>query len=84
MYLCVDVLLENTLDQANVFVVGDTTTVVDLCAEEINYFIRDARILIEEHFELFLAYIQVFVREFVRDVPTDCTEFSSILNDRME
>lgn len=84
MYLTIDEARENSLDETDVFVVGDTTAVIDFCAEEIDNLVGDVSVLVEEHFELFLANAEIFVREFVRDIPADWPEFSSVLDDRVE
>lgn len=80
----VDVLFENALDKSDVFIVSDSTAVVDLRAEEVNDLVRDLRVLIQEHLKLLLADIQVFIGELVGNIPSNRTELSPVLDDSVE
>ena len=76
--------MQNGFDQCHILVICDSTTVVNLSTKVIQDLIRDLLIFIEQHFQLSLADCEIFHGEFVRDIPANCTEFPSVLDDGME
>jgi len=76
--------VQNGFNQCHILVIGNSTTIVNLSTKVIQDLIRDLLIFIQQHFQLSLADGEIFHSEFVRDIPADCTEFSSVLDDCME
>mmetsp|Transcript_92576 Transcript_92576/g.215096 ORF Transcript_92576/g.215096 Transcript_92576/m.215096 type:complete len:416 (-) Transcript_92576:1301-2548(-) len=76
--------LDHAFNQDLVFLVGDAAAIVDLCAEELQYLVRNLFVVVQKVLQLSAIGHQVLRREVVRDVPTDGTELPTILTDRVE
>lgn len=79
-----DISFHDVFDEPDILVVSDPTTVVYLCAQVVEYFIRDHFVLIQQHSKLPLANAQVFVCKLVRDIPSNGSELPPVLDNRME
>ena len=82
--LIVAVGLKDSLDKSDVLIISDSSTVVDLSSNEVKHLVRDEVVSIEESLELHSADLEVLVGEAVGDVPTDCAELTSVLDDGVE
>lgn len=80
----VDVALKNGLDESDVLLLRDTSTVVDLGTKHVEYFIRDVVVGLDKLLKLATTDEQVFISERIGNVPANRTELSSILDDSME
>lgn len=80
----VHIVLQNGFDQPDIFVVCDSSSVVDLCAQEVDDLVGNNIIVVQQHFQLSLADGHILIGEFVGDIPADGSEFSAILNDSVE
>jgi len=80
----VDVLLDYRLDQSDVFVISHAAPVVDLPAKELDDFIRDVIVVVEQHLQLPLADRKVLVGKLIGDVPANRAELSPVLDYSVE
>lgn len=78
------VSFQNGFYQPHVFVICNSAAIVDLCAKVVEDFEGNHVVLVQKHFQLSLADPQVFIGEFIGDIPTDRTKLSAVLNDCME
>lgn len=76
--------LKNSFDQTYIFVIGDTTTIVDGSTENVQHLEWNLIIHIREDLKLPPAHIEIFISESVCNVPTDRTELTSVLHDGVE
>jgi hypothetical protein len=76
--------MQNGYNQCLILANCDSTIVVNLSAQVIQYLKKDFLIFIQQHFQLSLADCEVFDGEFVQDTPTNCIEFSSVLENGVE
>jgi hypothetical protein len=82
--IVVDIVLENGLDQSNIFVVGDSTSIVDLRTKEVDDLVWNDIVFIQKHFELFLAHCQILICKLIGNVPAYRAEFPTILDNSVE
>ena len=80
----VDVALKNGANQADILLLSNSASVVDLGTEHVQHFVGDIIVRLDEFLQLTSADNQVFICEGVWDIPADWTELSSILNDSVE
>lgn len=76
--------MENGLNQAHIFIISHTTTVVDFGADVVQYLVRHFVEVFNEDLKLTTGHHQIFVCEGVGNVPADGSEFTSVLNDSVE
>ncbi len=79
-----NILLKNGLDQSHVLVISHSSSIIYFCTQVIEHFVWNDRIFIQQHCQLFFAYIKVLVGEFVGNVPSNRAKFSTVLYDCME
>lgn len=79
-----DISAHDGLDQPHILIVSDSSSIVYLCAQIVQHLVRHCLVLIKQHPQLPFANIQIFIGEFVGDVPPDWPEFAPILNNSME
>lgn len=82
--IIVDIILQYGLNQPDILIVSDPATIIDLGSKEIDDFVRHVIVFIQQHFQLSFTYCQVFVGELVSDVPSDGSEFTTVLDDGVE
>ena len=80
----VDVTLENSANQADILGLSYTTTIVDLGAKHVEYFVRHIIIGFHELLQLASAHNEIFIGEGVWDIPANWTELSSVLHNGVE
>lgn len=77
------VLLKCLSDTPEIFIICDTTTVVDLSGDVLESLPRNV-VLFKEDAQHGVGCVQVGIVELVGNVETERTELSSLLNDGME
>jgi len=82
--VCVDVALQDGPYQANILLLGDSSTVVDLGTKHVKHFVRHVVVGLNEFLQLSSTDDQVFISEGVGDIPADGAELTTILNDSVE
>lgn len=83
-HIGIKITAQNGLDESDIDVVSDSTTVVDFGANLVEYLVWDFFVVLDEDLQLFATNIQVFIGERVQDVPANWSELSAILHDGME
>ena len=80
----IEIAKKQSSNQSNIFIISDSTTIVDFCDKIVQSFEWNYRLLVKIHFQLHLRSLEVRIHPFIRNVPTDCTIFTSLKNDCME
>lgn len=80
----VDVAFKNSLDEANILFLCDSTTVVDLGTEHVQNLEGYIIVSLNEFLELPTANNKIFVGKGVRDIPANGTKLAAVLHDSME
>ena len=80
----VNVNLYDGGNEADILIISDPATIVDLGPQEVEHLVWDIIVFVKQHPQLFLADHQIFICELISNVPTNGPELSSVLNDSME
>lgn len=80
----VDKSPENGFDKSDIFVICDSTTIINLGSECVKYFEINLIIVIKETLKLLSAHIKIFEGECIWNIPANGSELSSVLYDSME
>mmetsp|Transcript_42958 Transcript_42958/g.91569 ORF Transcript_42958/g.91569 Transcript_42958/m.91569 type:complete len:215 (-) Transcript_42958:3224-3868(-) len=75
---------EDRADQELVLVIGHTSTIIDLSAQEIQNRVRGFLVLVDKQHQLLSAHLQVFGGKAVCDIPSDWPELPPVLHHRVE
>jgi len=76
--------MQDGLNQAYIFIVSHTTTIVDFCTDVVQHLIWHFVEVLNEDLKLATRHHQIFVGEGVGNVPADGSKFTSVLNDSVE
>ena len=83
-HVFVHVTSQNDVNQSNIFVICNTTTVINCRSNIVEHLVRHLFVGFNEDFKLSARHCQIFVCESVWDVPADWTELSAVLHDGVE
>lgn len=79
-----EVLFEGGKQAAPILVVSDTTSIIDVTSHEDQGIPWDLLLIVQENLQHRKRSLQVTVIEFVRNVPSERTELSTLLNNSVE
>lgn len=80
----VDKSPENGFDKSDIFVICDSTTIINLGSECVKYFEINLIIVIKETLKLLSTDIEIFKSKGIRNIPSYWTKLSSVLDNSME
>ncbi len=80
----INVHFNNRRDQPHILVIRHSTAVVDLRPEEVQNFIWDYIVLIEQHLQLLPTHSQILIRKLIRNIPTNGAKFTPVLYNSVE
>lgn len=79
-----DICLQDGSNKSAIFVIGHTSSIVYLSSNEVEHLVWDFLVVFNKDLELLSGHHQILVGEGVRNIPSNWSELSSVLDDGME
>ena len=76
--IIIHVLLEERFDQAHIFVIGDSATIVDDSNNGVQGTIGDDGLLVNVHLQLEIGGIKVGIHPVIGNIPANWAEFTTL------